>query len=118
MRAFTAAALQLAPCPGPLTPASVDDNLDRCIGTIERGPFYAVPIVLGDMGTKGGLKADARARVLDTGGVPIGGLYAAGNASGSITGNCYPGAGGTIGPAMTFGFIAANTIAESAHNAG
>ena len=90
---------------------------NTCIGTIERGPFYAVPIVLGDMGTKGGLKADAQARVLDKQGVPIGGLYAVGNASGAITGNCYPGAGGTIGPAMTFGFIAANTIAQSAGNA-
>lgn len=87
-----------------------------CIGTIEQGPFYAVPIVLGDMGTKGGLKADAQARVLNTEGVPIGGLYAAGNASGAITGNCYPGAGGTIGPALTFGFIAANTIAKLAAN--
>ncbi len=90
---------------------------NSCIGTIERGPFYAVPIVLGDMGTKGGLKADAQARVLDTNGVPIGGLYACGNASGAITGNCYPGAGGTIGPAMTFGFVAANAIAQTAGNA-
>jgi 3-oxosteroid 1-dehydrogenase len=85
-----------------------------CLGTIAKGPFYAVPVVLGDMGTKGGLKADAQARVLDGNGAPIDALYAAGNASGSITGNCYPGAGGTIGPAMTFGFIAANAIAENA----
>lgn len=88
-----------------------------CLGTIERAPFYAVPIVLGDMGTKGGLKADAQARVLDRQGVPIEGLYAVGNAAGAMTGNCYPGAGGTIGPAMTFGFIAANAIAHGAGNA-
>ncbi len=84
------------------------------LGTIEAAPFYAVPIHLGDLGTKGGLKADARARVLDGGGRPIPNLYAAGNASGSPFGNCYPGAGGTIGPAMTFGYVAANDIAARA----
>ena len=84
------------------------------LGTIEAAPFYAVPINLGDLGTKGGLKADARARVLDGGGRPIPNLYAAGNASGSPFGNCYPGAGGTIGPALTFGYVAANDIAARA----
>jgi 3-oxosteroid 1-dehydrogenase len=84
------------------------------LGTIEAAPFYAVPIHLGDLGTKGGLKADARARVLDGGGRPIPNLYAAGNASGSPFGNCYPGAGGTIGPALTFGYVAANDIAARA----
>jgi 3-oxosteroid 1-dehydrogenase len=84
------------------------------LGTIEAAPFYAVPMHLGDLGTKGGLKADARARVLDGGGRPIPNLYAAGNASGSPFGNCYPGAGGTIGPAMTFGYVAANDIAVRA----
>jgi 3-oxosteroid 1-dehydrogenase len=84
------------------------------LGTIEAAPFYAVPIHLGDLGTKGGLKADACARVLDGGGRPIPNLYAAGNASGSPFGNCYPGAGGTIGPAMTFGYVAANDIAARA----
>lgn len=84
------------------------------LGPIEVAPFYAVAINNGDLGSKGGLKADARARVLDTKGEPIGNLYAAGNNSGSPFGNCYPGAGGTIGPAMTFGFIAANDIAGRA----
>jgi 3-oxosteroid 1-dehydrogenase len=84
------------------------------LGTIEAAPFYAVPMHLGDLGTKGGLKADACARVLDGGGRPIPNLYAAGNASGSPFGNCYPGAGGTIGPAMTFGYVAANDIAARA----
>jgi len=87
---------------------------NTCLGAIDKPPYYAVPVILGDMGTKGGLKADAQARVLNVNGAPIAGLYAVGNASGSITGNCYPGAGGTIGPAMTFGFIAANAIAEGA----
>jgi 3-oxosteroid 1-dehydrogenase len=84
------------------------------LGPIETAPFYAVAINNGDLGSKGGLKADARARVLDTQGQPIENLYAAGNNSGSPFGNCYPGAGGTIGPAMTFGFIAANEIARRA----
>lgn len=87
-----------------------------CIGPIEKGPFYAVPINLGDLGTKGGLKADAHARVVDGEGRPIPNLYAAGNASGSPFGNCYPGAGATIGPAMVFGFVAANDIAARTRN--
>jgi len=85
-----------------------------CLGPIETPPFYAVPINLGDLGTKGGLKADARGRVLDQAGQPIPGLYAAGNNAGSPFGNRYPGAGGTIGPAMTFGFVAADDIAARA----
>jgi 3-oxosteroid 1-dehydrogenase len=85
-----------------------------CLGPIDTAPYYAVPINCGDLGTKGGLKADAKARVLDGSGNPIANLYAAGNNSGSPFGNCYPGAGGTIGPAMTFGFVAANDIAARA----
>lgn len=83
-----------------------------CLGAIDTPPYYAVPINLGDLGTKGGLKADARARVIDTSGQPIPKLYVAGNNSGSPFGNRYPGAGGTIGPAMTFAFVAINDIAE------
>lgn len=86
------------------------------LGPIDKPPFYAVPINNGDLGTKGGLKCDARARVVDGSGVPIAGLYAAGNNSGSPFGDVYPGAGATIGPAMTFGFVAANDIAERAGN--
>jgi 3-oxosteroid 1-dehydrogenase len=82
-----------------------------CLGAIAKAPFYAVPINLGDLGSKGGLKADARGRVLDEHNQPIPNLYAAGNNSGSPFGNRYPGAGGTIGPAMTFAYIAANDIA-------
>lgn len=82
-----------------------------CLGSIDNAPYYAVAINLGDLGTKGGLKADAQARVVDGAGRPIANLYAAGNNAGSPFGNCYPGAGGTIGPAMTFGFVAANDIA-------
>lgn len=84
------------------------------LGALTRAPYYAIPVYLGDLGTKGGLKTDHLARVLDAQDQPIQGLYAAGNASGSPFGLNYPGAGGTIGPAMVFGFIAANDIAARA----
>jgi 3-oxosteroid 1-dehydrogenase len=86
------------------------------LGPLDTAPYYAVPITNGDLGTKGGLKADARARVLDGNDTPIPGLYAAGNCAGNPFGDCYPGAGGTIGPAMTFGFVAANDIAQRTGN--
>jgi 3-oxosteroid 1-dehydrogenase len=77
------------------------------LAPLARAPFYAVRIVPGDLGTKGGLRTDARARVLRPDGTPIAGLYAAGNASASVMGHSYAGAGATIGPAMTFGYLAA-----------
>ncbi|MEY2927008.1 MAG: hypothetical protein RL367_1485 [Pseudomonadota bacterium] len=86
------------------------------LGPLDKAPFYAVAINNGDLGTKGGLKADARARVLDGNGQPIPNLYAAGNQAGNPFGDCYPGAGATIGPAMTFGYVAANDIAERTGN--
>ncbi|MBE1465363.1 3-oxosteroid 1-dehydrogenase [Kibdelosporangium phytohabitans] len=73
-------------------------------------PFYAFKIVPGDLGTKGGMRTDAQARVLRADGSVIGGLFAAGNASAAVMGTSYTGAGATIGPAMTFGFIAANAV--------
>ena len=82
------------------------------LGPIETGPFYAVQIYPGDLGTKGGLVTDAQARVLREDGQAIGGLYAAGNSAASVMGRTYPGAGGTIGPALTFGFLAAEAAAE------
>ncbi|WP_230291385.1 FAD-dependent oxidoreductase [Croceicoccus sp. Ery5] len=81
-----------------------------CLGPIAKGPFYAVPINNGDLGTKGGLRCDERARVLDGAGQAIVGLYAAGNCAGSPFGDCYPGAGATIGPALTFGYVAAGDV--------
>lgn len=78
-----------------------------CLAPLEQPPFYAVKVYPGDLGTKGGIVTDAQARALDTAGEPIQGLYAAGNCSASVMGETYPGAGGTIGPAMVFGFLAA-----------
>lgn len=74
---------------------------------IETGPFYAFPIHPGDIGTNGGLVTDERARVLADNGRPIAGLYAIGNTAASPMGESYPGAGVTLGPALTFGYIAA-----------
>ncbi|MEU1548696.1 3-oxosteroid 1-dehydrogenase [Nocardia sp. NPDC005745] len=84
-----------------------------CLAPIEQGPFYAVEMVPGDLGTKGGLVTDEHARVLDSGDRPIPGLYAAGNNSASVMGNDYAGAGATIGPAMVFGYIAAGHLADN-----
>ncbi|MFS2216615.1 FAD-dependent oxidoreductase [Telluria sp. Tellsp104] len=81
-----------------------------CVGTITEGPYYAVPLDAGEIGTKGGLLTNEHAMVLNTAGDPIPGLYAIGNTSASVTGRSYPGAGATLGPAMTFGFIAANHL--------
>ncbi len=82
-----------------------------CLGSVRKAPFYAVKLNLGDLGTKGGLKTDAKARVLNSDGGPIAGLYAVGNCSGSPFGDCYPGGGGTLGPAAVFAFLAAEHIA-------
>jgi 3-oxosteroid 1-dehydrogenase len=85
-----------------------------CLGALERAPFYAVRIVPGDLGTKGGLRTDERARVLRADGTAIAGLYAAGNTSAAVMGHSYAGAGATIGPAMTFGYIAAMDLVGAA----
>lgn len=84
-----------------------------CLGAIEKGPFYAIEIYPGDLGTKGGMVTDNHARVLREDGSIIEGLYAAGNSSASIMGETYPGAGGTIAPALTFGMLAAEAAAEA-----
>ncbi|ORI13717.1 3-ketosteroid-delta-1-dehydrogenase [Rhodococcus sp. 1163] len=84
-----------------------------CLDEIDRGPFYAIRCEPGDLGTKGGLSTDAHARVLRTDGSAIEGLYATGNTSASVMGNEYAGAGATIGPAMVFGYIAAEHAADA-----
>jgi 3-oxosteroid 1-dehydrogenase len=81
---------------------------------IDHGPFYAVKIVPGDLGTKGGLVTDERARVLRADGSVIPGLYAAGNVSSAVMGHTYAGPGATIGPALTFGYLAAEDLAGGA----
>ncbi|KAF0963594.1 FAD-binding protein [Rhodococcus sp. T7] len=83
-----------------------------CLDEITQGPFYAIRCEAGDLGTKGGLVTDADARVLREDGSVIDGLYATGNTSASVMGNEYAGAGATIGPAMVFGYIAAQHAAH------
>ncbi|GAA1042581.1 3-oxosteroid 1-dehydrogenase [Virgisporangium ochraceum] len=84
-----------------------------CLAELVLPPYYAMKIVPGDLGTNGGLRTDARARVLRGDNTVIPGLYAAGNASSAVMGYGYAGAGSTLGPAMTFGYVAARDIASS-----
>jgi predicted oxidoreductase len=88
-----------------------------CVAPIEKGPFYAIKIRIGDIGTFAGLKADASCRVLDSKGAPIEGLFAVGNDACSIMGGNYPGAGITLGPALTFGYIAGKAISAADESA-
>jgi 3-oxosteroid 1-dehydrogenase len=79
-------------------------------------PYYAFQIILGDLGTSGGLRTDEYARVLRSDDSVVKGLYAVGNTSAAVMGRSYAGAGATIGPAMTFGYVAAKHIAETSSN--
>lgn len=76
----------------------------QTLGPLDTAPFYAVPVAVGAMGTKGGPRTDRDGRVLHVSGNVIPGLFAAGNAMAGVTGKAYGGAGGTLGPAMTFGY--------------
>jgi 3-oxosteroid 1-dehydrogenase len=84
------------------------------LGEIKHGPFYAAKMVPGDLGTKGGVRTDVHGRALRDDNSVIEGLYAAGNVSSPVMGHTYPGPGGTIGPAMTFGYLAALHVAGAA----
>ena len=85
-----------------------------CLAPIVAAPFYAMPLYPGEIGTKGGLVADERARVLREDGSVIEGLYAVGNCSAAVMGKTYAGPGATLGPAMTFAYLAARDIAAAA----
>ncbi|MFT4200914.1 3-oxosteroid 1-dehydrogenase [Gordonia sp. (in: high G+C Gram-positive bacteria)] len=77
------------------------------LGPVDKPPFYAVKMVPGDLGTKGGIVTDENGRALRSDGSVIPGLYAAGNTSAPVMGHTYAGPGATIGPAMVFGYLAA-----------
>ncbi len=83
-----------------------------CLAGLVQGPFYAAKIVPGDLGTKGGLVADSSGRVLREDGSTVEGLYASGNCSTPVMGHTYAGPGATIGPAITFGYLAVLDIAK------
>ena len=82
------------------------------LGAIDAAPYYAVEIKMGTLGTNGGAKTDSMARVIGHDGEPIAGLYGAGNVISCPTGSVYAGAGGTLGPALTFGYIAGRSAAR------
>jgi len=86
-----------------------------CVAPIEQGPFYAVKVEAGSFGTFAGLKTNEHAQVLDRQGLPIAGLYAAGSDMASIMGGHYPAGGINLGPAATFGYIAARHMAGATH---
>jgi succinate dehydrogenase/fumarate reductase flavoprotein subunit len=88
-----------------------------CVAPITRAPFFAMRIHPADLGTAIGMKVDAQARVLREDGTPLPGLYACGNDMGSIMNGNYPGPGITLGPALTFGYIAGRHLAEGAGTA-
>lgn len=84
------------------------------LGPIEKAPFYALPIYFGALGTNGGPRINADGQVISLRGKPIPGLFAAGNAAMGVMGQAYLSAGGTIGPAMTFGYLAGTAVGKSA----
>jgi len=85
-----------------------------CVAPLEQGPYYAIKLVIGDIGTFAGLVTDENTQVLSAEGKPINGLYAVGNDAASIMGGNYPGAGITLGPALTFGYVAAMQLVKAA----
>ena len=88
-----------------------------CVAPVQQGPFYAVKVIMGDLGTFDGIQTSVVGEVLRRGGAPIDGLYAVGNDRASIMGGNYPGAGITHGPNMTFGYATAHHIADQAGKA-
>jgi succinate dehydrogenase/fumarate reductase flavoprotein subunit len=83
-----------------------------CVAPLQDAPYYAIKLVVGDLGTYAGLQTDVHSRVLSKTGQPIPGLYAVGNDICSIMGGNYPGAGITLGPALTFGYVAGCHLAN------
>ncbi|WP_137895789.1 FAD-dependent oxidoreductase [Ramlibacter sp. 2FC] len=94
--------------------ADPDQQPNPCVAPVEKGPFYAVRVVMGDLGTFDGIQTSVIGEVLKRDGQPIDGLYAVGNDRASVMGGNYPGAGITHGPNMTFGFVTGNHIADRA----
>ena len=94
--------------------ADPEQQPNPCVAPVAKGPFYAVKLVMGDLGTFDGLKTTVEGQVLDAGEQPIKGLFAVGNDRASIMGGNYPGAGITLGPIMTFGYITGRHLAEAA----
>ena len=94
--------------------ADPEHKPNPCVAPVADGPFYALKVVMGDLGTFDGLRTSIQGEVLDAANQPIEGLYAVGNDRASIMGGNYPGAGITLGPIMTFGYITGQHIADRA----
>ncbi|MEY2683384.1 MAG: hypothetical protein RJA09_528, partial [Pseudomonadota bacterium] len=94
--------------------ADPQNQPNPCVAPLQKGPFYAVKVVMGDLGTFDGIQTRVTGEVLRGDGTPIAGLYAVGNDRASMMGGNYPGAGITHGPNMTFGYLTANHIADTA----
>lgn len=97
--------------------ADPDHKPNPCVAPVGKGPYYAVKLIMGDLGSFDGIRTSAVGEVLDHGGQPIPGLYAVGNDRASIMGGNYPGAGITLGPILTFGYITGRHLAGAAHPA-
>ena len=89
-----------------------DHQPNACLAPVQQAPFYAVKVYPGDIGTALGIRADGHARALDAQGAPIAGLYVAGNDMHSVMGGEYPAPGITLGPALTFGWVAGMHMAH------
>ena len=87
---------------------------NETLGAISEGPFHAVPIIPGDVGTLGGVVTDDKARVLREDGTPIAGLYATGVSAASVMGRTSPGSGVNVGPSFVWGYVAANDAVGAA----
>jgi len=94
--------------------ADPENKPNPCVAPVQNGPFYAVKVIMGDLGTFDGIQTSVVGEVLKDDGSAIGGLYAVGNDRASIMGGNYPAAGITHGPNMTFGFVTGNHIADQA----
>ena len=95
--------------------ADPENKPNPCVAPIQNGPFYAVKVIMGDLGTFDGIKTTPYGEVLKRDGSKIENLYAVGNDRASMMGGNYPGAGITHGPNMTFGFVTGNYIADKAN---
>jgi succinate dehydrogenase/fumarate reductase flavoprotein subunit len=92
---------------------TLGDGPQATLGPVDTGPFYATRVYAGVLGTKGGPRTDTNGQVLDVDGNQIPGLYAAGNTMASAMGMTYGGAGGTLGPAIVFGYLAGRHAAQA-----
>lgn len=92
-----------------------DHQPNPCLGKVQSGPFYAVKVYAGDIGTAVGIRCNEHAQALNAQDQPIVGLYAAGNDMHSVMGGEYPAPGITLGPALTFGWLAARHLARDSH---